>query len=117
MNYIAWMTEWLGSLIFEHNLITMDEPTSMLSAMFFRHLPNTEILTIQFIISVRSRIYLLITIDITEKLLKTDTISKTLRCLSFCTFSFSHCVVCSSSIYGFLITSLVSSNSSYILLR
>ena len=23
------------------------------------------------------------------------------RCLSFCTFSFSHCVVCSSSIYGF----------------
>ena len=22
------------------------------------------------------------------------------RCLSFCTFSFSHCVVCSSSIYG-----------------
>jgi hypothetical protein len=25
MNYIAWMTEWLGSLIFEHNLITMDD--------------------------------------------------------------------------------------------
>jgi hypothetical protein len=23
------------------------------------------------------------------------------RCLSFCTFSFGHCVVCSSSIYGF----------------
>jgi len=23
------------------------------------------------------------------------------RCLSFCTFSFSHCVFCSSSIYGF----------------
>jgi hypothetical protein len=23
------------------------------------------------------------------------------RCLSFCTFSFEHCVVCSSSIYGF----------------
>ena len=23
------------------------------------------------------------------------------HCLSFCTFSFSHCVVCSSSIYGF----------------
>ena len=23
------------------------------------------------------------------------------RCLSFCTFSFAHCVVCSSSIYGF----------------
>ena len=23
------------------------------------------------------------------------------RCLSFCTFSFDHCVVCSSSIYGF----------------
>jgi hypothetical protein len=23
------------------------------------------------------------------------------RCLSFCTFSFCHCVVCSSSIYGF----------------
>jgi hypothetical protein len=26
------------------------------------------------------------------------------RCLSFCTFSFGHCVVCSSSIYGFVIT-------------
>jgi hypothetical protein len=24
------------------------------------------------------------------------------RCLSFCTFSFGHCAVCSSSIYGFL---------------
>ena len=23
------------------------------------------------------------------------------RCLSFCTFSFDHCVFCSSSIYGF----------------
>ena len=23
------------------------------------------------------------------------------RCLSFCTFSFGHCVVCSVSIYGF----------------
>ena len=23
------------------------------------------------------------------------------RCLSFCTFSFGHCVVCSSSLYGF----------------
>jgi len=23
------------------------------------------------------------------------------RCLPFCTFSFGHCVVCSSSIYGF----------------
>ena len=23
------------------------------------------------------------------------------RCLSFCTFSFGHCVVCSTSIYGF----------------
>ena len=22
------------------------------------------------------------------------------RCLSFCTFSFGHCVICSSSIYG-----------------
>jgi hypothetical protein len=32
------------------------------------------------------------------------------RCLSFCTLSFGHCVVCSSSIYGFW---LVSSNSSY----
>jgi hypothetical protein len=29
------------------------------------------------------------------------------RCLSFCTFSFGHCIVCSSSIYG--------SNSSYII--
>ena len=35
------------------------------------------------------------------------------RCLSFCPFSFDHCVVCSSSI---LITPLVSSNSSYSLL-
>ena len=25
------------------------------------------------------------------------------RCLSFCTFSFGHCVVCSSSIYGFVL--------------
>ena len=23
------------------------------------------------------------------------------RCLSFCTFSFDHCVVCTSSLYGF----------------
>ena len=36
------------------------------------------------------------------------------RCLSFCTFSFGNCVVCSSSIYGFLITLLASSNSSCI---
>ena len=35
------------------------------------------------------------------------------RCLSFCLFSFGHCVVC-SSIYGFwLINPLVSSNPSY----
>jgi hypothetical protein len=26
------------------------------------------------------------------------------HCLSFCTFSFGHCVVCSSSIYGFWLT-------------
>ena len=26
------------------------------------------------------------------------------RCLSFCAFSFDHCVVCSSSIYGFWLT-------------
>ena len=26
------------------------------------------------------------------------------RCLSFCTFSFGHCVVCSSSIYGFFLS-------------
>jgi hypothetical protein len=35
------------------------------------------------------------------------------RCLSFCTFSFGHCVVCSSSIYGFnpwFSSFLVSSN-------
>jgi len=25
------------------------------------------------------------------------------RCLSFCTFSFGHCVFCSSSIYGFVL--------------
>ena len=35
------------------------------------------------------------------------------RCLSFCTFSFGHCVVC-SSIYGFWFAPLVSSNSSYL---
>ena len=35
------------------------------------------------------------------------------RCLSFCTFSFGHCVVCSSSIYGFWLPVLVPSNSSY----
>ena len=34
------------------------------------------------------------------------------RCLSFCTFSFGHCVVCSSSIYGFWLPLSVSSNSS-----
>jgi hypothetical protein len=34
------------------------------------------------------------------------------RCLSFCTFSFGHCVVCSSSIYGFWWPLLESSNSS-----
>jgi hypothetical protein len=34
------------------------------------------------------------------------------RCLSFCTFSFSHCVVCSCSIYGFWYP-FVSSNSFY----
>jgi len=37
------------------------------------------------------------------------------RCLSLCTFSFDHCVVCSSSIYRFLLPPLVSSNcSSYL---
>jgi len=36
------------------------------------------------------------------------------RCLSFCTFSFGHCVVYSSSIYRFWLPPLVSSNSSYI---
>ena len=35
------------------------------------------------------------------------------RCLSFCLFSFGHCVVCSSSIYEFWLPLLVSSNSSY----
>jgi hypothetical protein len=34
-------------------------------------------------------------------------------CLSFCPFSFGHCVVCPFSIYGDLIISLVSLNSSY----
>ena len=34
------------------------------------------------------------------------------RCLSLCTFSFGHCVICSSSIYGFWLLLLVSSNSS-----
>ena len=33
-------------------------------------------------------------------------------CLSFCTFSFGYCVVCSSSIYGFWLPPLVSLNSS-----
>ena len=33
------------------------------------------------------------------------------RCLSVCTFSFGHCVVCSSLIYGFWLPPLVSSNS------
>ena len=37
------------------------------------------------------------------------------RCLSLCIFSFDHCVVCSSSIYRFLLPPLVSSNcSSYL---
>ena len=35
------------------------------------------------------------------------------RCLSFCAFSFGHCVVCSSSIYCFWLPLVVSSNSSY----
>jgi hypothetical protein len=34
------------------------------------------------------------------------------RCISFCTFSFGHYVLCSSSIYGGLITPLVSPSSS-----
>jgi hypothetical protein len=34
------------------------------------------------------------------------------RCLSFCTFSFGHCVVCSSSVYELWLPPLVSSNSS-----
>ena len=34
------------------------------------------------------------------------------HCLSFCTFSFGHCVVCSSLILRILITPLVSSNPS-----
>ena len=38
------------------------------------------------------------------------------RCLSFCTFSFGHCVVCSSSTYD-LIAPLVSSNSSYYVIK
>ena len=38
------------------------------------------------------------------------------RCLSFCPFSFGHCVVCSSSMYGiWVITPLVFSNSSFLL--
>ena len=36
-----------------------------------------------------------------------------MTCLSFCPFSFDHCVVCSSSIYGFWLPPLVSSNSSW----
>ena len=35
------------------------------------------------------------------------------RCLSFCPFSFGHCVVCPSSNYGFRLSPLVSSSSSY----
>ena len=35
------------------------------------------------------------------------------RCLFFCPFTFGHCVVCSSSILRILITSLLSSNSSF----
>ena len=40
-------------------------------------------------------------------------------CLSFCTFSFGHCVVCSSSIYGFWLplSALLSSKSSYFSLK
>ena len=34
------------------------------------------------------------------------------RCLSFCPFSFGHCVACSSVIYGCFITSLIFLNSS-----
>ena len=34
------------------------------------------------------------------------------RCLSCCSFSFGHCVVCAFSIYGFRLTFLVSSSSS-----
>ena len=34
------------------------------------------------------------------------------RCLSFCPFSFGHCIVCPSSICGFWLSLLVSSNSS-----
>jgi hypothetical protein len=32
------------------------------------------------------------------------------RCLSFCTFSFGHCIVCSSSIYGFIFKHLFHTN-------
>ena len=39
------------------------------------------------------------------------------RCLSSCSFSFGHCVVYSSSIYGFVLPSLVSANSSTELLN
>ena len=35
------------------------------------------------------------------------------RCLFFCPFSFGHCIVCSSLIYGFVFTPLVSSNSQF----
>ena len=34
------------------------------------------------------------------------------RCLFFCSFSFGHCIVCPSSIYGFGLQTLVSSNFS-----
>jgi hypothetical protein len=37
------------------------------------------------------------------------------RWLSFCGFSFCHCIICSSSIYGFFAIPLVSANLSYVL--
>jgi hypothetical protein len=37
-------------------------------------------------------------------------------CLSFCTFSFGHFVFCSSSIYGFRFSSLVSLSASHSLI-
>jgi hypothetical protein len=39
------------------------------------------------------------------------------RCLSFCTFSFCHCVVCSSSIYGFWLPLLYLQTLLVVLLR
>ena len=35
------------------------------------------------------------------------------RCLSFCTFAFGHCVVCSSSIHGFLIAPYTTLNFNF----